>query len=363
MRRNSIQWMLMVLLVGGFAVSFASAQEAPATQPAEKIPHPADNAFVSDVLNIIDPLNEWEINGMLSALQEETGVTMYVVLLPSLDQMGYENAAIEDVAAELMNKWNVSPKTLDGKPWDKGVLVLISRTDKAFKFRVETGQGWGTDLDKPVTDVLLREMYPYFEKGKYSLGLTKGIQSLEAAVRMQCPVKKIPPKIAAPKEDDFVLDTANLFPLEINFAFNDACRKLYKDFGVPVFIVTAPSLESVARKGLNFDTVAMRFFLHWPVGPETRRKAFQENGVLIFLSPDDNRIDAQIQGAAKDALVRKELQNQIVTQIILAVRNRNLPQGILESVQTVRQALEEGKLPKPAAPSSTAPESPTTTPQ
>ncbi len=344
MKRNSFQGLMVVLLVGGLAVSFSTAEES-ATKSLPSIPQPKGDVFITDVLDILDPINEREINGALNALQEETGVTLYVVLLPSMEVVGYPGT-LENLAADLMKQWDVSPKTLNGKPWDKGVMFLLSQDEKLYKIRIETGGGWGTDLDEPATAILGREIYPYLNRQKYTIGIKKGIISLAAAIRMQSEVKRIPPKIITPKDEDFAVDTANLFPLEANLLYNKLCKQIYVDYGVPVFIVTAPSIESVSRKGLNFDSVADRFFLSWPVTPAGRRTAFQDNGVLIFLSPEDNVIGVKIKGKVSEAKVRENLREKIQERLMQSAQDRQLPQGIADSLQMIQKALQEGKLSK-----------------
>lgn len=355
MKRNSIMLASMVLLIGGFTVSFSFAEEKAATKPTEKIPRPEKNAYVADCANFIDPMNEQEINAVLNALEEETGVKFYVVILPTLLETGYEDSTIEAVAEELMNQWDISPKTLDGKSWERGVLLLINKEGGKFNIRVETGKGWGTNLDKPALDVLHRDMFPYFNQEKYSLGINRGIQSLEAAIRMQVPLRKISLKIRTPKQDEFVVDAANLLPIDLNIPANQACQRLYQDFGLPMFIVTIPSIEDVARKGLNAETVAKRFFLFWPIDPEARCKAFRNHGALVLLSRKDNTLSVLIEGTWKTAKIRKELQTKLISQLASAIQAHKMSQGILDCIQAVGRAIQEGKLPNLNAPKSDSP--------
>ena len=102
----------------------------------------------------------------------------------------------------------------------------------------------------------------------------------------------------------------------------------------------------MARKGLNFDSVANRFFLSWPITPDARRKAFQDSGVLIFLSPEDNVIGVKIMGKASETKVREDLREKVREHLIQTAQDRQLPQGIVDSLETIQKALQEGKLSK-----------------
>lgn len=334
-----------------FLAIFGPAGFSGAADSAAKISRPAEGTFVADVHNLIDPVNEGEINAVLTSLQEEHGVTMYVVVVASLAKTGYGNAQVEDVARQLMEEWKVGPKTLDGKPWDRGVLILLDRD--ANKIQVETGDGWGTDLDRPALAVLQRDMIPHFSRMQYAVGLAKGVRSLDAAIRMQTPMRNIPPKVPAPKEEEFAVDTAGLFPLETKLAADKACRELYRDQGVPMFILTVKSIESISRKGLAFEIIAQRFFRFWPVEPEARRKAFQERGVLLFLSRDDNLIGMEFGESWGSRTKRDEIRQEIMNRRFLpALEARQLPQGVLNSIQGVREVAEQTKFVAPASPAS-----------
>ncbi|MBN1554511.1 MAG: TPM domain-containing protein [Phycisphaerae bacterium] len=356
MKQNSTRWMLVLLLIGGGMVPSRAVEEKKQEgkdQPLEKITRPQAGTFIADVPNIIDPINEGEINAVLSSLQEEHGVTLYVVVISSLAKAGYENAEMEDVGKELMETWKLSPETLDGKPWDRGVLILFSREDN--QIRVETGKGWKEDLDKPCRDVLHRHMLPYFSKEKYAVGLTKGIRSLDAAIRMQTPMRRIPPKLQTPKDDEFVVDSVRFFNLEAGVAFNDACRAMYQNQNVPMFIVTVKSLESISRKGLDFDTIAKRFFRFWPVTPESRRVAFEKQGVLLLLSRDDNLVGLEFADGWGSSNARGKLRQNVMTrQIVPALQANQIQQGILQGIQAVQNAAGEKKFPKVQVPAASS---------
>ncbi|MBN1941911.1 MAG: TPM domain-containing protein [Phycisphaerae bacterium] len=350
MKPTTTRWIWILLLAGSLTAASFAEEEKPSGS-LEKITHPKKGTFMVDVPNIIDPLNEKDINDTLMLLQEEHGVTLYVVVVSSLARAGYKNASIEDVGMELLEAWKVGPATLDGKPWDRGILILFCRDDN--QIRVETGKGWGQDLDKAALRVIQREMLPYFKQRKYSVGLARGIHSMSAAIRMQTPMRSVPPKVPLPKDDEYVVDMINKFSLETKLNLDKACRELYQDRGVPMFIVIAKSLADVSREGLNFNTVAERFYRFWVVGDEARRKAFQDRGVLLFFSKDDNLIGIELADAWGDKESRDRIRGEILNQrLVPELQAGQLPMGIMNSIKGIREAAQQENLPKTVAPSS-----------
>lgn len=306
------------------------------------IPRPGEGSHVVDTLNLIDPVNEREINDLLIALEEEKGVPLYVVVIPSMDMAGYPDTSIEDVAKDLMTQWKISPKTLDGKPWDRGVLLVFSKELEKIRIRIETAKGWGKDLDDPGRAVINRVMIPYFKQKKYTLGVTRGVRSLSAAIRMQTRTRPTPPKIPVPQKDEFVIDTAGLLPLPMKLSADRRCRDFYQKQSIPMFVVTATSIEDASRKGLRFEELAGRFFLYWPVGDKARRKAFRKRGVLMFISRNDNLVGLEFGGAWGDRKTRNTIRKDIVVNRILpALKENQLPRGIMSAIQGVEKRARE----------------------
>jgi uncharacterized membrane protein YgcG len=354
MEQKRICWAMLVLLVGSVTISsFAENKEA--LKRTERIPRPPKGTYILDLANIIDPLNEAEINEILVTLEEEKAVPLYVVILPSLREAGYLNSKVERVAEDLMEAWEISPETLDGKPWDRGVLFLVNREEDSFAFRVETGKGWGKNLDKPALDVIQRSILPFFKKKQFSKGLSRGIRSFEAAIRMQTATRENPPNLSTPGEKEFYLDSGNLFSPALKHRVNKACRELYEDYSVPMFIVTVPSVESVSRKGLNPDTLIQRFYRFWPLKPETRREAFQDHGVMLFFSNKDNYLSVKVEGKWGDVDAPKRLQKKLFEILIAASKEKNIPQGIQDSIEAVRKAAVDTSFPKIKSPAAKTP--------
>jgi hypothetical protein len=114
---------------------------------------------------------------------------------------------------------------------------------------------------------------------------------------------------------------------------------------------------------LNFDTIARRFFLYWPIEPEARCRAFRDHGVLVFLSFKDNILGVRVEGNWGNVKARERLQEKLTRQLIMAIQAQKMAQGFLDVIQIVRQSARGITFPKPSAVPQTPPAKPAVTPE
>jgi uncharacterized protein len=130
-----------------------------APQAYAKIPaRPAGPVY--DGASIIPDDVEAGIDAKLRALSKDTGNTLVVATVPSLD--GQE---IEEYAVELFEAWGIADQVLD-----EGALILIAPNER--RTRIEVGLGSeGILPDALAGRIIEQQMIPQFKAGNYGGGI------------------------------------------------------------------------------------------------------------------------------------------------------------------------------------------------
>ena len=93
-----------------------------------------------------------------------------------------DRAAVVDTCVALLNdQWGIGHETIEGQPWNKGVLLLIARDDR--KARIELGAGYAHDYDVTCTRIMDGLIIPQFKAGNFSAGIRAGVEGLDRMVR------------------------------------------------------------------------------------------------------------------------------------------------------------------------------------
>jgi uncharacterized protein len=139
----------------------------------EDVPNPRHGGgWVSDTIDVIDPVPESKLNRMISSVERDLGVEIAVVTVESVD-----TATPKDFATELFNHWGIGKASSNN-----GLLVLLVRGER----RLEMETGYGTEAI--LTDAWLKrmqekEMVPHFKSGAYGTGLVNGVEASIARLR------------------------------------------------------------------------------------------------------------------------------------------------------------------------------------
>jgi uncharacterized protein len=140
------------------------------------VPCPLASAPVADLGNVLGAAAEERIAGTCRALQEQKGVPLVVVTVPSLG-----GVTVETLALRLLAQWQFDAVETDGRNWQKGILLLVAPQDK--KCRIELGTAWGTARYpecRKITDDWLR---PRFRSGAFEAGIEDGVAALDSMAR------------------------------------------------------------------------------------------------------------------------------------------------------------------------------------
>lgn len=128
---------------------------------------PALKGRVNDYANVISANTEKELDSYLYSLEEQTGIQMVVLTVPSLK--GDDIASFGIKTAE---KWKIGR---NGK--DDGAILLVAMEE--HDVRIEVGYGLEDKLTDAKCGLIIRNVIiPEFKNGNYSAGVLKGIKNM-----------------------------------------------------------------------------------------------------------------------------------------------------------------------------------------
>lgn len=132
---------------------------------------PALKGRVNDYAKIIRDSDEHEIEEYLATLEQNTGIQIAVLTMPSL-----EGEDIASFGIKVADKWQ-----LGDKEKDNGALLLVAYEE--HDLRIEVGDGLEGSLTDAKCGLILRNVIvPEFKNGNYSAGIKKGVMNMGGIV-------------------------------------------------------------------------------------------------------------------------------------------------------------------------------------
>lgn len=129
---------------------------------------------VNDLANLIPADARQRIEQKLAGFEQQTGVQIAVLTIPSL-----EGEPIEDFSLRVVEAWKLGKK---GK--DNGVLFLIAQQDR--RMRIDVGYGLEGDLTDLETSRILDDVVaPYFRNGDFGGGIERGVDAIVGSLQGQ----------------------------------------------------------------------------------------------------------------------------------------------------------------------------------
>lgn len=167
-------WMLLGAWAILCAMPVAHAQEI-------NIPRPGDRDFIADTAGLLKPEDTENIRAIGDKLLTENAIPITVVTISSMADHGFPKWRIETFARTLFDQWGIGHEQVEGTPWDRGILLLVSHGDR--KARIELGADWARDNDEMANQIMQEQMVPYFRGGDYSGGILAGVKALDKMAR------------------------------------------------------------------------------------------------------------------------------------------------------------------------------------
>ena len=157
-----------------FAVSASGAFNIPLEPPGPR-------QFVLDKAYLVNDDIEAEVAGVCDALLTDTAIPIIVVTITSMADFGAEGARIETFANILFDQWGIGYAELNGRSWNRGILLLVSKNDR--KARIELGSDWAHEYDATCQQIMDELIVPEFKSGAFSSGILAGVQGLDKMAR------------------------------------------------------------------------------------------------------------------------------------------------------------------------------------
>lgn len=158
---------LIVLLALAFVLATGMGAHAQSLQPV-----PALTSHVIDTAGTLDQAQKDALEAKLSALEQEKGSQVVVLLVPT--------TAPEDIAAyanRVGNTWKIGRKDVGD-----GLILLVAVQDRRVRIEVaKTLEGAVPDI--AASHVINEAITPFFRQGDYAGGINAGVDQLAARIK------------------------------------------------------------------------------------------------------------------------------------------------------------------------------------
>lgn len=170
-------------LVGLLCALFACGNFCRADAGIITLDPPGPREFVVDRAKLLTAADKDKILKICDKLLTDKATPIIVVTIDSMAEHGGTGMRIETFAMLLFNQWQIGHAQLDGKPWNTGILLLVSKNDR--QARIELGAYWRRDQDALAQQIMNEQMVPRFKAGDYAAGIVAGVESLDKLARGQ----------------------------------------------------------------------------------------------------------------------------------------------------------------------------------
>ena len=137
---------------------------------------------------------------------------------------------------------------------------------------------------------------------------------------------------AKPKNNIYVVDTANLFNSETKSKLVTDSHKLSQEYNTQVVVVTINSL-----KGLSIEEYTNQLFRKWGIGDKK-----ENSGVLILISKDDHKARIEV-GYGIEGIINDGKAGRILKNMLAEFKKDNYNEGILKAHKEITNEISSNK--------------------
>ena len=135
------------------------------------VPVPSLQARVTDQTATLSAAQKASLEAKLTALEEQKGAQLAVLLVPSV-----QPESVNEYALRVVEAWKLGRKGVDD-----GVLLLVAKDDR--KLRIEVGYGLeGAVNDATAKRIISETITPHFKQGDYFAGIDAGVDALASVI-------------------------------------------------------------------------------------------------------------------------------------------------------------------------------------
>jgi len=161
---------------------------------------PGERGFILDRAGLIAESDKARIKELCDKTLSRKATPILVVTIESTAKHdGGMGLPVEPFAMMLFNQWGIGHAQLEGRDWNTGMLLLVSRDDR--KARIELGGGWGRREDQQARRIMDQQIIPCFKRGDFSGGIVAGVEGLAAmAEKLRLPSEAAAQEAPVPAE-------------------------------------------------------------------------------------------------------------------------------------------------------------------
>lgn len=163
------------VLAGALALLVWCAH-APASSGLELPPIPEDGYFVQDYASLLDAPTLEQIEPIQRIAYQEHDTALVVVTIRSMADYGGEGWHINHFAREWFDQWEIGKTDRHGRLYNKGILLLVSRSDRLA--RIELGAEWGRRWDSHAARIMDQAIIPEYKVYDFNAGTLAGVDAL-----------------------------------------------------------------------------------------------------------------------------------------------------------------------------------------
>ena len=241
----------------------------------QDVPNPRqqNGSWVTDMVDMLSPQAETQLNQMISELENQNGTEIAIVTVPETKP----SSTPKKFTTELFNTWGIGKKGQDN-----GILFLISKGDR--RTEIKTGKGIeGILTDAKVINILREQVTPKFKKGNFEAGIIAGTKAL----------------IQELGTDGSGADNSNINSLESNNEVPEQSEDTINDFIWGIFW----SFISALLIGLFTLISSVKDFVNLLSGKSSRRSFWDSsssNDYSSYSSSDDSSSSSDFGGGESD---------------------------------------------------------------
>jgi len=142
---------------------------------------PGEREFVQDLAHMVSADDVLAIREISDQLLTDLAIPIIVVTIDSMGKYGGGNWRIETFARVLFDQWGIGYEEIDGQPWNRGILLLVSKEDR--KARIELGADWSGEFDATCREIMDGQIIANFKQSKFSEGILAGVVALDKMSR------------------------------------------------------------------------------------------------------------------------------------------------------------------------------------
>ncbi|MEM6753648.1 MAG: TPM domain-containing protein [Cyanobacteria bacterium P01_C01_bin.38] len=170
MQRQLFRRQRLIIFAVSLVITLILANIPSYALTVNEVPNPRqqNGGWVTDMVDMISPQAETQLNQMISQLEKENGTEIAVVTVPTTKPESTPKA----FTTKLFNTWGIGKKGQNN-----GILFLVSKGDR--RTEIETGTGITNELpNAKVSSIIRQQVTPQFKKGEFEAGILAGTKAL-----------------------------------------------------------------------------------------------------------------------------------------------------------------------------------------